>query len=83
MGTTLADVSLDQDWTELTTIASAAARVQNVGEGAVAVVEGGAGTPTGKSGTVLGPRDRIDVNNANVWARAIDDSGKVSLTTTA
>jgi hypothetical protein len=81
---TLADVPVGVDWADLVathaTLASVAAEIQNVGSAAVAIVSGGAGAPNGKSGTVLGPRERTSVNAANVWARSLDGSGAVSVT---
>lgn len=81
---TLADVALTGAWVNLVathaSLGSADATLQNAGAGAIAVVFGGADpTALGSSGIVLGPRDKISGTAAAVWARAIDDRGKVSI----
>lgn len=81
---TLADVALTADWADiadgLPALVDAQAEIQNVGGGAVAIVSAGTDAPTGKSGIVLGPRERTTVEAGNVWARSLDGSGSVSVT---
>lgn len=80
---TLSDVALTGSWQNLVSthasLGSAAAEIQNVGIDAVAIVSGGT-SPTDKSGTILGPRERTTVNAAAVWARSLGEAGAVSVT---
>lgn len=80
---TLSDVALTGAWQDLVvthaSLASASAEIQNVGSEPVAIVSGGT-SPTGKSGTLLGPRDRTTVNAAAVWARCLGGDSAVSVT---
>lgn len=84
MGTTRDDIAITSVWSELTDtdsgLVSIDARLQNVGSGAVAIVEGGASAPADKSGTILRPGDSVEVNNANLWASSIDSTGIIGVT---
>lgn len=80
--TTSADIALTDDWTELTDLANDAVDLQNVGTTPVAVVFGGASAPTGKTGTLLGYRERVTGTSANVWARSVGGSSKLSVQVT-
>lgn len=88
MTTTYSDAALTSAWVDLTvanaSLISSDVTLQNVGIGPVAVVFGG-GDPTalGKSGVILGPREKIAGNQSNIWCRALDASGSVSATTGA
>ena len=83
MTTTVADIDIGTSWQDLTvtagSIASADVLIQNVGGGEIAIVFGGGAAPSGKTGTKLGPNDSVQGNAANIWARAIESSGRVGL----
>jgi hypothetical protein len=55
--------------------------LQNVNAGAIAIVFGGAAAPTNKSGVVLGPRDSVQGNADHIWAKSLEASGVVGVTT--
>lgn len=84
MATTLDDVVITDAWEDLVdthaSLAGAAATIQNQGPGPVAIVYGGGAAPTNKSGIMLGVRETATGSSANVWARAINSQGLVSVT---
>ena len=84
---TLADVSLTGEWIDLTAthagLVSTAAEIQAAGNGAIAIVWGGASAPTNKSGRVLRAGEVATGSAANVWAKALGHSGVASVTLTA
>ena len=84
---TLADVELTGTWIDLTVVhaglVSTAAEIQAAGNGAVAIVWGGASMPTDKTGRILRAGEVAAGSAANVWAKAIGHSGVVSVTLTA
>lgn len=55
--------------------------IQCLDLGGVQVVFGGGTAPTGKSGVILSHLDSMQGNAANIWVRALDGSGAVSVTT--
>ena len=78
------DFTVSGSWTDLVATIGAAASadcvIQNVSDGIVQVVFGGASAPTGKTGIVLDEWDSVQGNAANIWVRSAGPS-KVSVTT--
>lgn len=78
---TLPDVTLTNQWQDITATVPAAASVdlliQNVGSPTVQIVQGGASAPSDgtKSGLRITAGQDAYVNNARLWARAYASTG--------
>lgn len=87
MSTSLNDYAVTSTWTDvvatLAGMASVDTLIQNVDKHDVQVVSGGASAPTNKTGVILGYKESVQVNAANVWVRKVgsDQSGRISVTT--
>lgn len=81
----LSDYKPTGSWADLVATIAAAASVdvviQNVGNNEIQVVFGGASAPTGKSGIILWQGDSVQGNAANIWLRAENGFGIVSVAT--
>lgn len=81
----LADQVLTGAWVDLTValpaLSAANATIQNVGSTPVAISWGADPSGGGISGLVLGPRESCSGTAANVYAKAIGNSGRISVTT--
>lgn len=87
MSTTLDDHAVTSTWVDivdtLSSVASTDTLIQNVDKSDVFVVAGGASAPTNKTGVILGYKESIQVNAANVWVRKVgsSQSGRIGVTT--